>query len=271
MLKPFIGAACLCAAAISPAQAQTVRESTSAARQAFMVVKVHDALNVRSGPSVRFGVINTFQSGTRVAITGDCRSMWCPVQHESTSGWVYRSYLTSEVTAARPSSPPGNPSAQNPSRPNLATPQRPAKETEAKKMTPAQAAFAFFLEQGWVEHQAAGIVGNLQAECGYALNCSIHSGGIAQWRAERVTRFRHVFGYPLLKATFNDQLAYIQWELTHPKSPWRDSGRILRSAKDAVSAAVLFDVHYEKSSGGTRGARIANARAILKKYGGGPS
>ena len=138
-------------------------------------------------------------------------------------------------------------------------------------MTPAQAAFAFFLEQGWVEHQAAGIVGNLQAECGYALNCSIHSGGIAQWRAERVTRFRHVFGYPLLKATFNDQLAYIQWELTHPKSPWRDSGRILRSAKDAVSAAVLFDVHYEKSSGGSRGARIANARAILKKYGGGPS
>ena len=79
MLKPFIGAACLCAAAISPAQAQTVRESTPAGRQAFMVVKVHDALNVRSGPSVRFGVINIFQSGTRVAITGDCRSMWCPV------------------------------------------------------------------------------------------------------------------------------------------------------------------------------------------------
>ena len=63
MLKPFIGAACLCAAAISPAQAQTVRKFTPAARQAFMVVKVHDALNVRSGPSARFGVINIFRIG----------------------------------------------------------------------------------------------------------------------------------------------------------------------------------------------------------------
>ena len=69
-----------------------------------------------------------------------------------------------------------------------------------------------------------GSSGNLQAECGYALNCSIGSGGLAQWQAERVTRFRHVFGYPFAKATFKDQLSYIQWELTHPKSPWKDLG-----------------------------------------------
>jgi hypothetical protein len=129
----------------------------------------------------------------------------------------------------------------------------------------------FFLSQGWAEHQAAGIVGNLQAECGHALNCSIGSGGLAQWQAERVTRFRHVFGYPFARATFKDQLSYIHWELTHPKSPWKDAGRILKGAKDAASAASLFDVHYEKSSGGTRGARIANAQAILKKYGGRPA
>jgi hypothetical protein len=233
-----------------------------------MVVKVHDALNVRSGPSTRFGVVSTFQSGSRVAVTGDCRAMWCPVQHESTRGWVYRSYLTNEVAAARPDAAPSNPRAQEPARSNLAAPQRPAKEAEPKKMSLAEAAFDFFLEQGWAAHHAAGIVGNLQAECGYGLNCSIHSGGIAQWRAERVTRFRQVFGFPLAKATFQDQLAYIQWELTHPKSPWKDSGRILKSAKDAASAATLFDAHYERSSGGSRGARIANARTILKKYGG---
>ncbi len=131
-----------------------------------------------------------------------------------------------------------------------------------------EAAFIFFLSQGWAEHHAAGIVGNLQAECGTALNCSIASGGLAQWRAERVSRFRKVFGYPFAKATFKDQLAYIQWELTHPKSPWKDAGRALKGARDAASAATLFDMHYEKSSGETRGARMANARAILKRYGG---
>ena len=137
---------------------------------------------------------------------------------------------------------------------------------DAKKSLPEQA-FEYFLAQGWSDHQAAGIVGNLQAECGPGLTCSIGSGGIAQWRAERVSRFRNVFGYPFHKATFQDQLAYIQWELTHPNSPWKDSGRILKSAKDAAAAAALFDVHYERSSGGSRGARIANARAILKRYG----
>jgi hypothetical protein len=127
MLKPVFGAACLCTAAILPAHAQAARESTPAAQQALMVVKVHDALNVRSGPSTRFGVISTFRSGTRVAITGDCRSMWCPVQHESTSGWVYRSYLANDVAVARPSTPPSDPPGQDPARPNLTTPQRPTK------------------------------------------------------------------------------------------------------------------------------------------------
>ena len=90
--------------------------------------------------------------------------------------------------------------------------------------SPPETAFNVFLSQGWAEHQAAGIVGNLQAECGYALNCSIGSGGLAQWQAERVTRFRHVFGYPFAKATFKDQLSYIQWELTHPTEPLEGVG-----------------------------------------------
>ena len=269
MLKPIIGAICLCTAAVVAAQAQAEREPNSVAQPVFMVVKVerHDVLNIRSGPSAEFGVVGELQPGSRgIAIIGDCQSAWCPVQHLSTSGWVNRKYLAKEEQSSvtQPSSLPGNLPAPDPSRW-----RQHGIGIEATK-SPPETAFMFFLSQGWAEHQAAGIVGNLQAECGYALNCSIGSGGLAQWQAERVTRFRHVFGYPFAKATFKDQLSYIQWELTHPKSPWKDSGRILKGAKDAASAASLFDVHYEKSSGGTRGARIANARAILKKYGGRP-
>src|SRR6185295_14466562 len=29
-------------------------------------------------------------------ITGACRSQWCPVQHDSVSGWVNRMYLSNE-------------------------------------------------------------------------------------------------------------------------------------------------------------------------------
>lgn len=130
-----------------------------------------------------------------------------------------------------------------------------------------EVAFFFFLAQGWSEHQAAGIVGNLQAECGPAFTCSIASGGIAQWRAERVTRFHRVFGYPFAKATFADQLSYIQWELCDPKSPWNKSGKILLTAKDETSAASLFDIHYERSSGGARKRRMEFARAILERHG----
>ena len=256
-------------------QAPPEPDTKRAAQPAFKVANVarHDVLNVRSGPSAEFGVVGELQPGSRgVMITGGCRSVWCPVQHESTSGWVNRIYLANEeplsVTPRR--SPPGDLLAPDPTRSGLALRRRPGNEIEAAG-SPAEVAFIFFLSQGWTEHQAAGIVGNLQVECGRFLDCSIGSGGIAQWRADRVTRFRQVFGYPLGKATFEDQLSYIQWELTHPTSPWKDSGRILKGAKDAASAASLFDVHYEKSSGDTREARIANARAILKKYGGRPT
>ena len=56
-----------------------------------------DVLNVRRGPSTESDVIGELEPGSRgVLITGACRSEWCPVQHQSTSGWVNRMYLTKE-------------------------------------------------------------------------------------------------------------------------------------------------------------------------------
>lgn len=276
MLKVFIAAIGVSACAVSMASAEITPDTGNkrAALATFKVVKIKadDALNVRSGPSTQFGVLGIFKPDTRgIAITGECRAMWCPVQHEGLSGWAYRGYLAKdEAAVATNNSIPPPAASPAPEAPRAAAPApapTPAPAPKVAKSLP-EAAFAYFLAQGWSEHHAAGIVGNLQAECGPALNCSIGSGGIAQWRAERVTRFRQVFGFPFHKASFNDQLAYIQWELTHPKSPWKDAGRILKGAKDAASAASLFDIHYERSSGEARGARIANARTILKRYGG---
>ena len=67
MLKPIIGAICLCTAAVVAAQAQAEREPNGVAQPVFMVVKVerHDVLNIRSGPSAEFGVVGELQPGSR--------------------------------------------------------------------------------------------------------------------------------------------------------------------------------------------------------------
>jgi Bacterial SH3 domain/Peptidase M15 len=65
----------------------------------YMVANVEedDVLNVRSGPSTDFDVVAELQPGIRgIAITGACRSQWCPVQHALTRGWVNRMYLADD-------------------------------------------------------------------------------------------------------------------------------------------------------------------------------
>lgn len=264
--------AIVCTAGITSAEANTGADSN----KAFKVVNVatNDVLNIRSGPSSDHGKVGELQPDSQgITMTGDCKAMWCPIQHETKSGWVNRKYLSvASLSPVPPRSAMPEIAKSDPPRVSIALPPAPQQVQPTAKpaapKSPPEIAFAYFVEKGWTEHQAAGIVGNLQAECGHMLNCSIASGGIAQWRAERVTRFRTVFGHHFHKASFKDQLDYIQWELTHPNSPWKDSGRILKGAKDAASAASLFDIHYERSAGTTRGPRMVNARAILKKYGG---
>ncbi len=263
MLRPVLGAACLCATTASLAFAQ----AEPSAQRAFKVVNVDasDVLNIRNGPSSDHDVVAELQPNSRsITITGSCRQQWCPIQHEIGSGWVNRRFLAGDNVRLASIPPPAASDVPEPMRP--AAPAKSGNEN----LHPAETAFRYFLAQGWTTHQSAGIVGNLQVECGVAFTCSNASGGIAQWRGDRVARFRQVFGYAFSQATLEDQLAYIHWELTHPSSPWKASGVVLRSAQDEVSAASLFDDHYERSAGTTRGKRIANARVILRKYVGGP-
>ncbi|HEX6000483.1 MAG TPA: SH3 domain-containing protein [Hyphomicrobiaceae bacterium] len=65
----------------------------------FTVINVaaDDMLNIRSGPSAEHEVVGELQPGSRgVAITGACRSRWCPVAHRGASGWVNSAYLVDE-------------------------------------------------------------------------------------------------------------------------------------------------------------------------------
>lgn len=127
----------------------------------------------------------------------------------------------------------------------------------------AKHALDFFVARGWTRQQAAGIVSNLQTESHFdheAVGDGGKAYGIAQWHPDRQERFRDIFGKPIQRASFNEQLRFVQHELINDES---DAGRRLRSAKTPREAAVAVDRHYERSSGEARQQRVAGAYRLL--------
>lgn len=130
-------------------------------------------------------------------------------------------------------------------------------------------AMNFFQSKGWSKEQAAGIVGNLQAESGKNLrtNAVGDNGtayGIAQWHPDRQAKFQQVMGIPIRQSNFQQQLQFVDWELKNTEAK---AGNILRSAQSAEQAASLLDQYYERSSGAHRSERMANARALVNQKG----
>jgi hypothetical protein len=132
----------------------------------------------------------------------------------------------------------------------------------------AQKAMDYFMKQGWTKEQAAGIVGNLQQESGKNLDPSseneIGMYGIAQWDKTRRKQFEQFTGRSIYGSSLEDQLAFIQHELTEGKDPQaKKGGKELRSATTASEAAMIFEKRYERSGGHALGKRIANAEALM--------
>src|SRR5581483_1703660 len=80
-------------------------------------------------------------------------------------------------------------------------------------------AMRFFESQGWSRAQAAGIVANLQAESGLNPGIQQHGGGpgygLAQWEGPRQAAFQRRSGHNIHGSSFNEQLQFVQSELTH--------------------------------------------------------
>lgn len=133
----------------------------------------------------------------------------------------------------------------------------------------AAKAFAFFKERGFTDNQAAGIVGNLQAESGMNINpAAIGDGGkawgIAQWHPARRAIWEKSTGKKWestgFSPNFDEQLAFIVYELQRTESA---ALRRLRATNTVEDAAAVFDQYYERSSGQARQKRIQLAQAIL--------
>lgn len=120
------------------------------------------------------------------------------------------------------------------------------------------AAMKYFMEQGWTREQSAGIVANLWAESKMrerAVGDGGQAVGIAQWHPDRQAEFKRVFGKDLSSATFEEQLQFVQHEMTKGKE--QAAGRALRGARTAGQAGAIVSSKYERpylDEGASRGA-----------------
>lgn len=82
-----------------PKPAPQSRSQPEPASPVFKVANVGstDVLNVRSGPSSDHDIVGSLAAATSgVHLTGPCQSRWCPIEHQSLTGWVNRAFLSSE-------------------------------------------------------------------------------------------------------------------------------------------------------------------------------
>lgn len=126
-------------------------------------------------------------------------------------------------------------------------------------------AMGYFMSQGWSREQAAGIVGNLQAESGVNPNRAQDGGGpgygLAQWEGPRQAAFKAWAGKDIHQSSFQEQLQFIQHELTTTE---RGAGNALKGATTAADAATIFCTKYERPGIPHLQNRIANAESIAK-------
>lgn len=116
------------------------------------------------------------------------------------------------------------------------------------KLTPdIPDAVEFFQKQGWTKEQAVGIVANIKRESNFdhtAVGDGGKAFGLAQWHPDRQGEFAKLFGKPMQQSSFEEQLAFIHFELTQGKE--QKAGNLLRSAQTGYDAAAIVSKHYER-------------------------
>lgn len=110
----------------------------------------------------------------------------------------------------------------------------------------AGAVIDFFRSKGWSEEQAKGIAANLEQESGFRANAVGDGGkayGLAQWHPDRQADFAAYYGKDIRKSTAQEQLDFIDYELTRGK--WKSAGNRLKLSSNARESAGIVSKYYE--------------------------
>lgn len=149
------------------------------------------------------------------------------------------------------------------------TPSWMKKNPTAELSPDASDAIAKFEKMGWSRAQAVGIVNNLQAESGgkldhRAVGDSGTAFGVAQWRNERVAKFKQIMGVGLSESTRDQQYAFVDWELRNTHKAAGDRLRGARTAEDASRIVTTdFEIPAQKEKKAEERALVAAELARL--------
>lgn len=127
----------------------------------------------------------------------------------------------------------------------------------------------FFTARGWSREASTGIVANLHRESNLNPRAVGDNGtafGLAQHRGDRVEAFRKMFGKHMRDATADEQLRFIDHELSNGTDKGAlKAGMLLRQAKSAEEAARIFSNYFERprDPGGEAAIRARTARGLF--------
>jgi len=105
----------------------------------------------------------------------------------------------------------------------------------------------YFMDNGWTREQALGIAANLHAESGFdpkGVGDSGQAYGIAQWHPDRQANFRRLFGKDIRESTLEEQLQFVQYELT--RGAEKTAGNMIRQSGSPEEAAAAVTKFYER-------------------------
>ncbi|MFZ5936585.1 phage tail tip lysozyme [Pseudomonas sp. HS6-2] len=120
----------------------------------------------------------------------------------------------------------------------------------------------YFQGLGWTREQSAGIVANLSVESGFdptAVGDNGKAYGIAQWHPDRQANFKAWAGKDIRQSTLEDQLNFIQYELTEGAEV--AAGKLLRAASNSSDAGSIVSRYYERPGSGSTPEEREAARA----------
>lgn len=136
--------------------------------------------------------------------------------------------------------------------------------------TPSEAmrkAINFFTGKGWTSEDAAAITGNLMQESSLnpsAVNPKSGMKGLAQWDTNRRRDFASWAWKPIEMASMQEQLEFINYELTQGKE--KKAGAALRQAVGLEAKTKAFENKYERAGGADMSNRIGYAGAAYAAH-----
>jgi hypothetical protein len=130
----------------------------------------------------------------------------------------------------------------------------------------SQSTIDYFMKQGWTREQATAITANLARESYLDPNARGDNGqayGVGQWHPDRQRDFAAAMGKSIQGSSLQDQLAFVQYELT--KGKYANVGDILKHTSDPRTGAALLSGRYEMPKD-TMGEAVARANLATKMY-----